>query len=70
MKLFEFAVIYNPLQTQAQKDLGEKPKSELVVDVTRLLANNEKEALMMAARAIPDKYTDKLEQVEIACRPF
>ena len=70
MKLFEYAVIFNPIQTQEQKDLGEKPKSELIVDVTRILSNNEKEAMMMAARAIPESYTTKLDQVEIAIRPF
>ncbi len=70
MKLYEYAVIYNPLQTQSQKDLGEKPQSELIVDVTRVLSNNEKEAMMIAARSIPDAYTKKLDQVEIALRPF
>ncbi len=70
MKLYEYAVIFNPLQTQAQKDAGEKPSSELIVDVTRVLSNNEKEAMMIAARSIPEKYTTKLDQVEIALRPF
>lgn len=70
MKLFEFAVIYNPLPTKDQNDRGEKPKSELVVDITRVLANDEKEASMQAARAIPEAYTSKLDRVEIALRPF
>jgi hypothetical protein len=70
MKLYEFAVIYTPLQTKEQHDRGEKPKSELIVDVTRVLAGSDKEAMMLAARAIPDKYTGQLEQVEIALRPF
>jgi hypothetical protein len=42
----------------------------LIVDVTRVLSNNDKEASMMAARAIPESYTDKLDRVEIALRPF
>lgn len=70
MKLFEFAIIYNPLPTKDQNDRGEKPKSELLVDVKRIMANNEKEAGMMAAREIPDTHTDKLDRVEIALRPF
>ena len=70
MKLYEYAVIYNPLQTKDQKEAGESPKSELIVDVTRILSNNDKDAMMLAARAIPEKYTDKLAQVEIALRPF
>jgi hypothetical protein len=70
MKLYEFAVIHNPLPTKDQTERGEKPKSELIVDVTRTLANDEKEAMMLAARSIPEKYTDKLDRVEIALRPF
>jgi hypothetical protein len=70
MKLYEYAVIYNPAQTKEQKDAGVTPKSELLVDITRVLANNEKEASMLAARAIPDTHTDKLDRVEIALRPF
>lgn len=70
MKLFEFAVIYNPLPTKDQNERGEKPKSELIVDITRVLANDEKEASMLAARSIPEAYTSKLDRVEIALRPF
>lgn len=70
MKLYEYAVIFNPLATKDEKDRGEKPKSKLIVDVTRILSNNDKEAMMLAARAIPSEYTDKLDQVEIALRPF
>jgi hypothetical protein len=70
MKLYEYAVIYNPLPTKDQKERGEVPKSELIVDVTRVLSTNDKEASMMAARAIPETYTDKLDRVEIALRPF
>lgn len=70
MKLYEYAVIFNPLPTKDQVERGEKPKSELIVDVKRVLSNSEKEAAMLAARDIPDTYTDKLDRVEIALRPF
>lgn len=70
MKLYEYAVIYNPLPTKDQKERGETPKSELIVDVTRVLSNNDKEAMMLAARAIPSEFTEKLDRVEIALRPF
>ncbi len=69
-KLFEYAAIYNPLPTKDQNERGEKPKSELIVDVKRVLANSEKEAAMMAARDVPEQYIDKLDRVEIALRPF
>ena len=70
MKLFEYAVIYNPLPTKEQVERGEKPKSELLVDVKRVLSNSDKEAAMLAARDIPETYTDKLDRVEIALSPF
>lgn len=70
MKLYEYAVIYNPLPTKDQNERGEAPKSQLLVDVTRVLANNDKEAMMLAARSIPESHTDKLDRIEIAVRPF
>jgi len=70
MKLYEYAIIYTPLQTKEQNDRGERPKSELVVDVTRVLAASEKEADIVASRSIPDKYLDKLECIQIAMRDF
>jgi len=70
MKLYEYAVIYNPLPTKDQDERGETPKSELIVDVRRALSNSDKEIMMLAAREIPEKYTDKLDRLEIAVRPF
>lgn len=70
MKLYEYAVIYNPVATKEQQERGDKPKSELIVDVKRVLAGSDKEAMMLAARDIPEKFTDKLDRVEIALRPF
>jgi hypothetical protein len=70
MKLYEYAVIFNPLPTKDENERGEKPKSKLIVDVTRVLSNDDKEAMLLAARAIPSEYTDKLDRVEIALRPF
>lgn len=69
-KLFEYAAIFTPAPTKEEMERGVKPKSELIVPITSCLANNEKEAMMLASRALPEKYTDKLEQVEIAVRPF
>lgn len=69
-KLYEYAVIYTPIATKEQSERGDKPKAELIVPVTHILAGNDKEAGMLAARAIPDAYTDKLDRLEIALRPF
>lgn len=70
MKLYEYVAIYHPLPTKDQADRGEKPRSELIVDVKRVLSNSDKEAAMLAARDVPDAYADKLDRVEISVRPF
>jgi hypothetical protein len=68
--LFEAAIIFTPLQTKDQHDRGERPKSELVVPITTIIAGSEKEADIQASRLIPDKYIDQLSCIEIALRPF
>jgi hypothetical protein len=70
-KLFEYAVIYHPKE---KKDAAGNPleskRSIIVTDVTRVLATSDKEVGMLAAKSIPEDYTDKLEDVEIVIRPF
>lgn len=70
-KLFEYAVIFHPKE---KKDAAGNPiedkKSILVKDLTRVLAGSDKEVAILAAKAIPAEYEDKLEQVEIVIRPF
>jgi hypothetical protein len=70
MKLFEFAVIFQPIATREQEERGEEPEALLIVDVTRVLADSDKNAMMLAARAIPEQYAKRLAQCEIALRPF
>lgn len=70
MKLYEYAVIYNPIQTKEQREAGERPRSELLVPITTILCHDDKEANMIAARSIPQEFVDKLDRVDIAVRPF
>lgn len=63
-RLFQYAILWHP----SKEDKNEK--SKIVVEPTTILAKNEQVAQMMAVKAIPDEYTDKLEQVDIAIRPF
>lgn len=67
MKLFEFAAFYLPKEVEGQKTVE---KAKIIVEPTTILAKDEKQAAMLAARSIPEDYIDKLDQVEIACRPF
>lgn len=67
MKLFDYAVIHHP--KKKDKDTETKA-SKLIVVPTTILAKDENTALMLAARAIPEEYVDKLDEVEVAVRPF
>ena len=74
MKLFEYAILHHPVPTKEDKDKGIKRPSVVIPvkgqDVTRLVAEDEKEVAMRAAREIPDEYLDRLNQIEVAVRPF
>jgi hypothetical protein len=65
-KLFEYAVIYHPTDKEEKK--GEK--SKIVIDPKTLLAATEHVATMQVIKKIPKEYDDRLEQLEIAIRPF
>jgi hypothetical protein len=69
-KLFEYAVLYHPRATKEQRDAGETPKTVLVNDIKTTLAESDKEVGILAARALPEEYLTKLEDVEIVIRPF
>lgn len=70
MKVFEFMVIWHGKPTKEQREAGEDGGHKIVVDVQRVLAKDEKIAMMKAVQAIPVEYAEKLDQLEIACRPF
>lgn len=66
MKLFEYAVIYNPYPEETKKGV----QSKLLVPVRTLLASTKENATIMAAREIPEDYLSKLDRIEVAVRPF
>ncbi len=63
MKIFQFVAFYLP-------DEESQDKPQIIVEPKTILAKDEKQASMIAARAIPEQYIDKLDQIEIAVRPF
>lgn len=66
-KLYEYAVI---LQPELDEDGEPEGPPELIVDVERVLAYDENEVAIRAARALPDNVMDDLKRVDIAIRPF
>lgn len=69
-KLYEYAVLFHPRPTKKDRDEGAETSSTLITAPTAILAKDEKVAALVAARSIPDKYSQKLDQVEIIIRPF
>jgi hypothetical protein len=68
-KLYEYAVL---VDEKVDKD-GEKTEdAELIVPVTVVLARDDAQAQMLAARAIPDEYVNngKLDRLVVVVRPF
>lgn len=69
MQLFEFAVIANE---KVDKDGDVTERAELIVEPTTMLARDKDQAVMLAARAIPEDWTvaEKLDRVQVIVRPF
>jgi len=69
-KLFEYAIIYQPKERTDAQGNDTTPPAVLIVEPTQILCRDEKEATIQAARRIPEEYLTKLDEVEIALRPF
>lgn len=65
-KLFEYAVIYHP----NNKEEKNGKKAHVVLDPSTIMATNESVATMQVIKKIPKEYDDRMEQLEIAIRPF
>jgi hypothetical protein len=75
-KLFQFAILFHPNTSGSHvlESLGtgsiDTPPSELLVEPQTIVAVSEDEVRILAARKIPDNYTDKIDQIELLIRPF
>jgi len=67
LKLFEYAVLLHPETDKDGKPIG---KTAVVKEPKTLLAKDEQQVGMLAAREIPTEHVDHLERVEIIVRPF
>lgn len=67
LRIFEYAVIRQPLEDDDGKvtDPG-----TLIVPLTSVLAADEKQATLLASRAIPEEAMADLDRLTIAVRPF
>ena len=69
-RIFEYAILFHPAEKLDANGNVVPEKSSLIQDVKRILAKDDKEVAMKAAREIPETYLDQLDLVEICVRPF
>lgn len=67
-QLFEYSIFWLPNEEESKA--GKKPT--ILVDMRRILSNDDKSAFMSAVRNIPKEYAEPemLDQIQIALRPF
>lgn len=70
--LFEYAILHHPRPKKAKEGEAEdRPKSVFINGgVKQVIALNDKEVGMIAARDIPEEFLDRLDEVDIVIRPF
>ena len=69
MKLYEYAVV---LDEKRDKDDDITDEARVVVSVTAVLARDDAQAQLLAARAIPEDYVTngQLDRLTVVVRPF
>jgi hypothetical protein len=68
-RLYEYAVL---LEEKRDKEDEVVDEAQLVVPITTVLARDDGQAQMLAARAIPEEYVGngKLDRLVVVVRPF
>jgi hypothetical protein len=69
VKLYEYAVVLNE---KRDKDDEVTDDSRIVVPVTTVLAKDDAQAQLLAARSIPEEYvgSKRLDRLVVVVRPF
>lgn len=61
LRVFQYTIILQP---------SDKEKGQVLVPISEITAASEREARIVAERAIPDKWMTELDRVEVQIRPF
>lgn len=64
--IFEVAILLHPTEDESKNGVS----SMLLVRPKHILATNQHEATLLAAREIPDDYLERLDRIDVAVRPF
>lgn len=70
MRLFEYAILHHPKVVKDTQGNETQGADTILKGVSCVLASNDKEVAMRAAREIPELFLDRLGEVEICVRPF
>lgn len=65
-KLFQYVIILHPTKNEEERGY----QAKIIVDLKTILAENAENANVSAVLAIPDEYKPKINQIQIALRPF
>lgn len=68
--LFEYAIVFHGKPTKEEADRNARIRSKLLAGPKAILARDEEEVRVLAAREIPEEYMDRLDQVEVLVVPF
>ena len=66
LKLFEYCALHQPSE-EARKNGA---KTTIVLPPQHILAKSEQHAQTLVCRMIPKEYEDRIDEVELAIRPF
>jgi hypothetical protein len=66
-RLFQIVALLHPTEKE-REETG--TRSTILLPVECVIARDESEARLIAARKLPQEATDKLDRVEIGVRPF
>jgi hypothetical protein len=69
-KLYSYAVLFHPKSTRDPGGNDTTPPSEILIKPTDVLAADDKTVAMIATRAIPKEYEQKLDLCEVIVKPF
>jgi len=66
MKPFDVLIVWNP--TDEQRKSGQKAK--IVVPLKQVLATDDRSAMLLAGREIPESNLTEVDQMTVYVRPF
>lgn len=67
MKLYEYAVI---LDEKTDRDGEVVDEAQVIVPVTAIVARDDAQAQLLAARSIPEEHVKSLDRLTVVVRPF